>query len=267
MAPPLILLPPSEGKARGGEGDPWVPGSMSFPELDDSRRKVAAALRRTMRSNATVTGKLLGVKGEALAEARSTNRDVLTSPTTPAIERYTGVLYDALDHASLTAAQRRRAAAQLVIFSGLWGIVTPTDPLPDYKLKMSASLSPMGRLGTFWRPQVTAALRPAVSGRTVWDLLPNEHAAAWQPRRDDDVRRITVRFLDDVPAGSGRKLVTVSHWNKLLKGALVRHVLRTQLDEPEGLAEFEHPLGYGYEPSLTETTDLATTVSLIARRP
>jgi cytoplasmic iron level regulating protein YaaA (DUF328/UPF0246 family) len=101
----------------------------------------------------------------------------------------------------------------------------------------------------------------------VWDLLPNEHAAAWQPAPDAFAARLSVRFLDDVPDGAGRKLITVSHWNKLLKGALVRHVLATQLDDPAGLRAFEHPLGYVYEPSLTETSGATTTVSLIARRP
>ena len=33
---PLILLPPSEGKAPGGSGAPWSPGSMSV-DLDDRR--------------------------------------------------------------------------------------------------------------------------------------------------------------------------------------------------------------------------------------
>ena len=198
---------PLEGKADGGTGPPWTPGSISFPELDASRRKVAAALKRTAKQNVAVNAKLLGVKGHALAAARAANRDVLDSPTLPAIERYTGVLYDAFDHATLPAAQRRRAAAQLAIFSGLWGVVTPTDLLPDYKLKMGASLAPMGRLGTFWRPQISAALAPFVEGRTLWDLLPNEHAAAWQPVAGSLRRRISVKFLDEVPDGGGSKLV------------------------------------------------------------
>lgn len=267
MPPPIVLLPPSEGKAAGGDGAPWSPGSISFPELDASRRKVAAALRRTAKQNAAVNAKLLGVKGDALAAARAANRDVLASPTMPAIERYTGVLYDALDHTTLTATQRRRAGDQLVVFSGLWGAVRPDDPLPDYKLKMGASLAPMGRLGTFWRPQITAALAPLVEGRTVWDLLPNEHAAAWAPALGSLGRRISVKFLDDVADGPGRKLVAVSHWNKLLKGALVRHVLATQLDDEAGLADFDHPLGYRFEPSLTEEAAGITTVALVARRP
>lgn len=268
MATPLILLPPSEGKAPGGRGRPWAPGTCSFPELDERRTEVAEALAAAATSaDDAALGKLLGVKGEALAAARAANAAVLTAGTKPAIERYTGVLYDALDHATLPAASKRRAGRQIVIFSGLWGLVTPGDRLPDYKLKMGATLAPVGRLASAWKPLVTEALAPVVAKRTVWDLLPGEHAAAWDPRAAAPRRRISVKFLDDVGTGRDRRLVAVSHWNKLLKGALVRHVLDTQLDDHEGLAEFRHPLGYDYRPDLTESAGDLTTVSLVTRRP
>jgi hypothetical protein len=64
-----------------------------------------------------------------------------------------------------------------------------------------------------------------------------------------------VRFAETVVRGGRRELVTVAHWNKLLKGALVRHVLATQLREVDGLAEFDHPLGYVFDPELTEVAD------------
>ena len=119
---------------------------------------------------------------------------------------------------------------------------------------------PARRLATWWRPAVTAALAPEVRGRVVWDLLPDEHRAAWAPcvtvGDPDAVRRRRLGAL--LRRGGPRRadrLVTVSHWNKLLKGALVRHVLAHQLDEVDGLAEFDHPLGYRYAPDLTEVAD------------
>jgi hypothetical protein len=65
-----------------------------------------------------------------------------------------------------------------------------------------------------------------------------------------------VRFLDAVDRGGDRKLVTVSHWNKLLKGALVRHVLEHELTDPAGLVDFEHPQGYRYRPDLSSAGDV-----------
>ena len=150
-APTRILLPPSEGKADGGDGPPWEPGSLALPDLDRARARVLRALGRG-----------------------GPRRD----PTMPAIERYTGVLYRELDAASLPATARRRLHRSTLIVSGLWGAVAPADPVPAYRLKMSASVAPLGKLSTWWRPQLTDALGPWTKGAVVWDLLPNEHAAA-----------------------------------------------------------------------------------------
>lgn len=264
---PVVLIPPSEGKAPGGDGAPWAPGSMRFEALDGDRQEVVAALRRAMRGSVDAARTLLGVKGDALAAARAANRSVLTSPTTAAIERYSGVLYGELAADTLPAAARRRAATGLVIVSGLWGLVAPGDPIPDYKLKMGASLPPLGRLSTWWRPRLTAALAPVVRRRVVWDLLPKEHAAAWAPDPSQVALRCSVTFVDDVGTGTARKQVAVAHWNKLLKGSLVRHVLTTGLDDPAGLAAFEHPLGYRYDPSRTTETDGHTHLVMVARKP
>ncbi|MCD9625339.1 YaaA family protein [Rhabdothermincola salaria] len=268
---PLVLLPPSEGKAAGGSGRPWAPGSTSFPELDDARRQLIAALATAMDRPEPARRKLLGVKGAALEAATGANRAVAAAPTRPAIERYTGVLYDALDAGSLPARERRRLREQVVVFSGLWGLVQPGDAIADYKLKMGAVLPPFGRLSTWWRPAVTEALAPRVDGRVVWDLLPQEHRAAWAPTtaQSDGAPRtvITVRFLDETSPpgaeGADRAFTTVNHWNKLLKGALVRHVLTHQLRDPDGLARFTHPEGYVYDPSLTEDAAGHLAVALV----
>ena len=251
-----MLLPPSEGKSVGGSGAPWSAGTGIAPDLDGRRAEVLRALVAAMAAPEAARAKLLGVKGVALAAATDANLTVETSPTRPAIERYTGVLYEALDARSLPDGHRRRLGRQARIFSGLWGIVGPDDPIPDYKLKMGASLASLGKLSTGWRPLVTAALAPEVKGCTVWSLLPNEHAAAWAPDLSGGPASpscvVSVRFLDEVRRGRRRELITVSHWNKLLKGALVRHILAVQLTDVDGLADFAHPLGYRFEPDLTE---------------
>lgn len=264
MSPhPLILIPPSEHKTPGGRGAAWSPGTGRFSELDEPRTRVIAALRRAMRGNAEVRHKLLGVRREALASACAANRLVHESPTMPALERYAGVLYGALDASTLPVRSLRRAGEQLVIVSGLWGIVGAADPIPQYKLKMGASLAPLGVLSTWWRPHVSAALDAATTRRVVWDLLPNEHAAAWSPAADLLAGRIRVRFLDRSSVRGVERLTAVSHWNKLLKGALVRHLLATQLDDPAGLDQFEHPLGYRYAHDLDVLDEGRITVSMV----
>lgn len=214
---PLILIPPSEGKAPGGDGRAWAPGAMADPVLDGARRTVLRA--------ATSAG----------AVARR-------APTRPAMERYTGVLYQELAWATLPAVARRRGDDQVRIVSGLWGLVAPADPIPAYRLKMSARLDGLGRLSGWWRPRLLPVLAARTEGAVVWDLLPQEHEAAMDWPSCRPARRVTVRFVDDRDR-------TVSHWNKLLKGSLVRWLLTARPAGPEDLAGFDHPLGYRFDPS------------------
>lgn len=227
---PLILLPPSEGKAPGGSGAPWKAGAMADGVLDAWRSVVVA--------EAVAAGVL-----EPEAGSR------------PAMERYTGVLYRELDWASLSAGARRRGDRQVRIVSGLWGLVAPTDPIPHYKLKMSARLGDLGRLAGWWRPRLAPVLAERAAGAVVWDLLPNEHEAAMDWSGVAPARRVTVRFLD----ARGR---TVSHWNKLLKGSLVRWLLTTQPAGPEALGDFEHPLGYRLDPDASALDEAVAAVVL-----
>lgn len=227
----LILLPPSEGKAPGGRGAPWAPDTMAV-DLDEQRRQVLAAL--------------------------GAGHPVHHDPTLPAFERYTGVLYKELDAGSLRGTPRRRLDRSALVVSGMWGLVAPRDPIPPYRLKMSARLDPLGKLSTWWRPHVTAALAPRAKGAVVWDLLPIEHAAAVSWADLAPKERITVRFVD----ADGR---TVSHWNKLLKGALVRWLASTGASGIDDLVAFDHPQGYVFDPASTERDGTTTAIVLRAR--
>lgn len=265
---PLVLLPPSEGKAPGGRGRPLSLARLSFPILGDQRERTIDALVRAMRSPVAARAKLLGVKGEVLTDATAADLAIRTAPTMPAIERFTGVLYDELDVASLSTRDRRRLDDNVVVFSGVFGLLSPRDLVPDHRLKMSATLPTIGKVATAWRSHITDALAPRIVGTTVWDLLPNEHAAAWRPSAvgtpGGPDARIAVRFLDEGPRRRGaRTFTTVSHWNKLLKGALVRFVLATGARDPDALAKFRHPQGYRYDPSLTEESRGTTVVAMV----
>ena len=267
---PVILLPPSEGKAEGGSGPKLKISGLSFPQLEKQRTAVRSALAAAMNGSEATRSKLLGVKGTALASATAANLAVMTTPTMPAIERYTGVLYDALDVNSLSARDRKRMNKQVLLFSGLWGVVRPDDMIPDYKLKMGATLAPVGKLSTWWRESITPALEQSVAGAVVWNLLPKEHDSAWAPFGSAESTAKTpgamfsVKFLDEgTPVKGERTFTTVNHWNKLLKGALVRYILETGADDPKALTTFRHPEGYKYDKRLTETTPNGTVLSMV----
>lgn len=220
----LILLPPSEGKTAPSRGRPMRPERLSFPSLHAARAQVLEALVDlcTTNSSADLDGavKVLGAGATLTAEVER-NAGLASAPATRADRVYTGVLYEALDLASLTRPSRRRANAWLVVVSGLLGLVRPGDRIPAYRLAGNVTLPGVGNLATFWRARLDDAVRQAAGQGLVVDLRSSTYMPFWRPAPDLARRVVTLRVLHDV---DGTRKV-VSHFNKATKGKLVRSLL------------------------------------------
>ncbi len=125
----LVLLPPSETKAHGGDGPPLDLDALSFPELNPIRRKLADALVE-LAADVPASLAALGLSERQRAEVER-NALLHSSPTIPALLRYTGVLYDALGASTFTGVERERARRRLAVASALFGVVRAGDPIAD----------------------------------------------------------------------------------------------------------------------------------------
>ena len=206
----LVLLPPSEGKADGGSGPPLDLASLSFPSLTPVRAQLVEALTRAARTDPEGLRAALGLSpgqaGEVAQDAR-----LLSSPTLPALRRYTGVVYDNLGYATLRGPARRRANTSLVVASALFGLLRPGDRVPAYRLSGATTVPGVGGLAALWRPLLEPEL--ASRGGLVVDLRSGTYAAlARVPGA------VQVRVLRE---HDGRRTV-VSHDNKWTKGLLAR---------------------------------------------
>ncbi len=257
---PLILLPPSEGKSAGGDGAPLDLDSLSFPLLNPTRARMAKALVQ-LSERPLSSKRVLGVKGPALEKAMAENGSIETSPTLSAIYRYTGVMYDAIDYDSLEEHAAKAFNRTVVVMSGLFGMVRVGNMIPAYKLKMGATIMRKKTCAAVWKPLNSKALTADGKRGVIWDLLPLEHSAAWDPDSVPHEARFKAKFVE---RGAGGQLKTVTHLSKLLKGSLVRHLVSnigaagSKEAALELVAGFEHPEGYVLDPMLTSETDSAT---------
>ena len=215
----LVLLPPSETKHAGGHGGPLDLAALSFPELNPVRESLLDAVT-ALADDAPAARAALGLSAQQDDEV-ARNAAVRTGPTLPALERYTGVLYDALAVRTMTAAQRRRADARLAVGSALFGLLRGTDRVPGYRLSAGSALPGLPTLRALWRPALAPAL--AALDELVVDLRSGAYAAlAPVPGA------VTVRVVSERPDG-GRAVV--SHFSKAHKGRLAR-ILATTSAEP-----------------------------------
>lgn len=214
----LVILPPSETKSDGGSPVPLDLDSLSLPELNGVRRRIAdtlVTLSGDLEASRAALG--LGTTDAAIAEV-ARNAELWSAPTRPAITRYTGVLYDALDYPGMTRASKAKAADRLMIGSALFGVVSATDRIPAYRLSGGSKLPGFGTLGATWKP----ALSPALDA--VDDFVVDLRSGVYQKLGPVD-GAVTATVVTEFPNGS-RKVV--SHFNKHYKGLVAHELVRTR---------------------------------------
>lgn len=223
----VLLLPPSEGKAPGGHRGAQA---TSFARSLGQQRRIIRDCLAAMASNGDETAltKVLGVRGDLLARAVDATSLLATArpPLLPAWQRYTGVVWEHLAPERLTAAERSR----ILVPSGVYGLTTADDLIADYRLKLSAVLPGIGKVGPYWRSSVSTIIGRREGGIIV-DLLPTEHLLAVDLEYVAQRREVvSVRFV----GSDGTR--AAGHAAKAVKGKIARRLLIDGLDGIDGVS-------------------------------
>jgi uncharacterized protein len=268
VARPLILLPPSKGKAPD---DPRLGGPTSrstvatYGAVLRRPHPLAAARREVLHAAVTLAdvrddvaiSRWCGVALGDAAAARTMLRGLVDAPTMPAHRRYTGIVHG---NAGLAALDPRGIAADVRIVSPLLGLVALDEPVPAYRLELAAVLPSIGGLAGYWREHLVEHLFGIGGGRRVWDLLPAEHARIWARDVREELDVVSVRFL--TPQGRSANAART----KVAKGRLAAHLIARPDLTPARLVrprKGEGPLGPGWTLAL-DPSDSSTVVATFA---
>ena len=250
----LIILPPSESKTAGGRPGPVTVDQLAFPGLAPTRKRLLSSLEEmgcsflaaqealskdsgsaeAAEERIRSLDKMIGIRATQHAEHES-NATITSSELLPAVERYTGVAYDALDPTGRRTGRPlpAEARARLAIGSALFGVIAAEDLIPRYRLSAGSKVFVDGEARTL-RSQWT---KPAEGNRI------GEELARWREDRAAetdgagggiiDLRSggyrdlgiipgaVSLRVESEYPDGS-RKVV--SHFNKHYKGLVAREL-------------------------------------------
>ena len=214
----LIVLPPSETKAPGGTDAEM---QLSFPSLDPVRTLLLDALSAT---DVDTMMRELKIPAGKRAEAEE-NLALRSAPVMPAIQRYTGVLYDALDAASLST----DALSRLAVGSALFGVVRAGDLIPRYRVSGGSKLG--GKtMKAWWGSAVTEVLAEE-------DFVVDMRSGAYQ-QLGPVSGAVTVRVEQ---ADTGK---VISHFNKQYKGELARALAPHYATRAEDVADIASAAGF-----------------------
>ncbi len=152
----VVLIPESTRKAKGG--------SSRFGEVDAIAEALPAAIR----------GQLTALREEV--RRKSPTGTIEADPSIPAYLRFQGDMYRNIP---AEAWERRAANVEVVIASGLRGLLASRDTVPGYRHSLAEPMPSFGKLNRWWHdhglPEILAAYLRAVGPRKVVDLLSLEY--------------------------------------------------------------------------------------------
>lgn len=163
---------------------------------------------------------------------------------------YTGLAAETLDAKGLKFAQKH-----LRILSGLYGLLRPLDLMQPYRLEMGLRFN--NRVGKnlyeFWGNDISDAVQADLkkSGSPLLiNLASNEYFKSVNAKTLD-VEIITPVFKD-LKQG---KYKMISFFAKKARGLMARFIIDHQLNDPEGLKEFDAE-GYYFSKTLSTASEL-----------
>nr|WP_119698209.1 peroxide stress protein YaaA [Microbacterium halotolerans] len=234
-----MLLPPSETKRAGGSGEPLDVDGLALGALRSQREAVAASMVE-LAADPDRTAAVLKLSERQRSAAIADNAALRSGPTMAAMDRYTGVLFDALDAASLEPAGRAWLGRNAFIHTAPFGPVRAIDEIPSYRLAAGASLPGLPPLKRVWARAVTEAL--AHEARPLVIDLRSQAYVALGPV-PSGVASTYIRVVMDQADGTTRAL---NHFNKKAKGVLTRRLA----EERPGLRTIDELIEWAREAGL-----------------
>lgn len=253
----LLLLPPSETKRDGGNAaftgelvESPEAGGLSWPETFAATRELVASELHSLSHDRETARKVLKISEKQAEVELNRNRTLRSAPRMPALLRYTGVLYDALDAPTLTAPQLSWAAHHVAVHSALFGLVGGGEGIPAYRLSAASRLGGVAAARR-WAPAASQALS-AHRGLVV-DLRSKAYAALGPVEAAE--RHVSIDVVSRSADGTVRSL---NHFNKRGKGLFTRGLITRASSQPdraaalrdaEELADFCREAGWELEPT------------------
>ncbi len=198
-----ILLAPSESKNEGGNKQFCLENLSFNDELGKLRTELWDKYLGVLKSGDE--SKICALTG--LKEPRILD----FSKAMSAISRYSGVAYDYLDFSSLDEKARAYLDDNLLIFSNLFGVLKPSDNVPNYKLKQGAKCAGIDT-AKFYRKKLSEFLDKYLADDEILDIRAEFYNKFYTPKHDF----FTLKFFKN-----GK---VVSHFAKAYRGRILRYL-------------------------------------------
>ncbi|MFM6980869.1 MAG: YaaA family protein [Micrococcales bacterium] len=224
----LFLLPPSESKRVGGSKPDISQLSLTFGVLAEARSELIDKVVE-LSKNERIAQKIFKLSDKHLSELEL-NRTLWSQGTLPAIQRYEGTLYKSIFYDNLPVDSQQRAREMFLIQSALFGLISASDRIPNYRFSASTKL-PTFSLKNYWSDKHEAVFARLASRAPVIDL----RSKAYQELAPVP-EHIAHHWVEVVTKDSSGNQRALNHFNKKSKGEFLRAILLAK-KEPETISD------------------------------
>lgn len=170
------------------------------------------------------------------------------------IHAFEGEAYKGLDSLSLSDEALQLAQYNLLILSGLYGIIHPFDWINPYRLEMATKLAnSQGKdLYAFWKNELTAYIMNQIEKsegeKVLLNLASKEYSKVLDLKQiKQSYPMISIEFKEQ----KENSYKVVGMYAKRARGMMVRHVLQNQIQTLEEIKHFNED-GYRFNEELSD---------------
>ncbi|MCD8212634.1 MAG: YaaA family protein [Campylobacter sp.] len=217
-----ILFSPSESKNAIRSNERIQKDGFIFPKLFDLRLKILNEYNDFLKTASDEKlCKLFGFKN--LRQSDTLRDDIFAKGCIKAVLRYDGVAYKHLDYRSLEENSKKYIDENVLIFSNLFGPISASDPIPEYKLKQGEKIGKLN-IEKFYNENFSRAVDSFLQNDDILDLRAGFYEKFYDIKRE----YITFKFLKN-----GKIL---SHHAKAYRGKILKEISKNKINDKNGLA-------------------------------
>ena len=219
----LFLIPPSEGKNNFN---------------NHSIEKLSFDFNKPLEIAHNVCEKDLKCSWTRFLEWIKLNKNIETTESIDAINRYSWVMYNSINYQWMTTKWRKFFQEHFLIFSWMYWIVRPIDKIWNYKLPIETKW-----LYKYWWDIIPKAiidlkvdyivnLLPISYAKLIWEYTKcNRHKKKKEAILDSGTKIINVNFVKSKQPpltppyqGENRTYIKISHWVKKIKWEWIKNI-------------------------------------------
>lgn len=175
-----------------------------------------------------------------------------------AILAFKGDVYEGLQATDFSQDDLQFAQQNLVILSGLYGLLRPLDLIQPYRLEMGIKLPTLrgSNLYQFWNNQLCDYINSKLAQQTQPILINLASDEYFKVLTRQEIKGQVIKpiFLDE----KNGYYKVISFYAKKARGQLSRFIIKHKLTEPTSLKDFAHS-GYKYDPTRSSETEMIFT--------